>query len=182
MNQNAKKFQSLKLLTFSFLFLILCSSISQAQNNECFGPDPTGAVGNPTAFYAVLPDHNTLSVDGTPITSNYTYEVRLGATIVTTQQLPKSSFTLRNGTPINCYQVPFPSVTVSNTNIYQLALRGNGPYGNAMYAIASNGFFIQGAPVAPGSFRLAILNMLSKMWDRVLSTSVSKNWFKPIGK
>src|SRR3990172_1755195 len=177
----------MKSLMFSLIFVLsaFCyPRLAYAQNNSCSGAEPIGNVANPKELSTLLPEFNLTDPNKQPLVTEFQFEVRNGTTIVQSFILSKSSFIVQTGTPANCYKFTFPSITqpINENQAYQVALRAgrNNVFGEAR--VSSNGFFLQGAPSAPVSLRLAIINMLSKMWDKVLSTTSSKPWFKPIGR
>jgi hypothetical protein len=173
----------MKLLMFSLILLLILPSLVYSQTNGCSGAPQTNNAVNPTAFFVEVDDFNTVDPNKNPIITDFTTEVRQGTTLVQTITISKGSFALQAGTPVNCFRVPFPSITgvVPNT-LYSFQIRSNGPAGMSVFNMSSNGFFLQGAPNAPTNLRITMLNMLSKLWGQVLSTVDIKPWFKPIGR
>jgi len=164
-------------------FLLAFSSPLYAQNNICSGPDPTDNVMNPKELGLVLSEHNALNPNNQPIVSNYTLNVLQGTTQISTASIAKTAMSLQPGTPANCYKFTLPPFSgVNNNSLYKLGVIVNGPAGSSSIGVSTQSFFLQGVPAAPASLRLTVLNMLSRMLDKILSTTVSKPWFKPIGR
>lgn len=150
------------LLAVPLLALLVSANTAYGQTNAC-ATLPTGNIPNPTTGYAVLTDFSVIGPDGTPVTADMTLEIRQGTTVVSTQTLPKSAFLLQSGTPASCYRFTFPVITNIQPGVtYTAALRTNGSGGMSAFNVSSNGFFLQGAPAAPTSFRLALLEWLGK--------------------
>jgi hypothetical protein len=131
---------------------------------------PTGNIANPTAAYAVISDYSTIGPDGTPIVADFSLQVMNGATLVSSQTIAKTALLLQAGTPANCYRFTFPVISNTQPNtVYTVSLRANGSGGMSAFTASSNGFFLRGAPAAPGSFRLALLQWLEKLSASVRS-------------
>ena len=167
-------------LTFKFIlvFVIIlsaqsaCIDAAYAQSNSCAGAEPTGNIVNPKEISVLLPEFTLLDPNNSPIIADFTLEIRNGAIVVQTFALTKTAFTLQTGTPASCYKTAFPAVTnpIQNNIAHQVALRANNMTGPGQFRVGSNSFFIQGVPTAPGSLRLAMLDMLSRLWDSVRLT------------
>jgi len=164
------------------ILVLLFASSSFAQNNSCFGTAPTGNVSNPKELSVELVTHNILDPNGASVVTGYVMNAIQGTTVVSSVTLAKTAFSLQAGTPANCYKVTLPAFTgIQANNLYKIGLIATGVT-NSNMGVSSNSFFLSAVPAEPTNLRLAILNMLSKLWDKVLSTTNSKVWFKPIGR
>lgn len=149
--------------------LLFISSNALSQTNQCAGTDPTGVVSAPKIGYAVLNDHLTVAPDKQPVTASYNLTVLDGANVVTSVALAKTSFTAITGTPANCYSFVFPAIPSLTTNKqYNLRLEAVGPGGSSS-RLFTQSFFLPGAPSEPLSLRLAVLDMLSRMSQKLYS-------------
>lgn len=170
-------------ILLSIIFLLAVTVSAYAQNNACAGPDPTDNVANPTKLNLILTDQTTVNPNNQPVVNDYTLQVLLAGKPISMQNVPKSSFIALTGTPANCYSFNLPTFPgVTNNTLYKIAMIANGPVGSSPMGVSTQSFFLQGAPTAPATLRLAIYNMLSKMYQLVLSTETSKPWFRPIGR
>lgn len=176
----------MKSLTFKILtalVIILSAQLAQGQTNSCSGAAPTADVMNPKTLSVELPEHTALNPQGVAVVTNYNLVVMQGTNTISSTAFTKDSFSLQPGTPSNCYKLAIPGLAgVQNNQLYKLGLIANGPAGSSSIGLTSQSFFLQGVPAAPTNLRLAIINMLSKLWDKTLSTVSSKPWFKPIGR
>jgi len=173
----------MKKLLASFFLVLLFATVAQAQNNACFGADPTGNVVNPKVLNLVLAEHTTNNPNNQPIVNNYTLNIMEGTTTTSSVTIPKTSFTSLPGVPSNCYSLTLPAFSgVLPNKLYKIGMIANGSSISSAMGVSTQSFFLEAVPTAPASLRLTVLRMLSKMYQVVLSTVDSKSWFQPIGK